>query len=359
MQKLNLMCPMGLTGYGVTSYNIYKELRKLVDITLFPIRGVTVDTQEDQINCMADIEKQQQYDPNNHFLKIWHQFDLATRIGKGKYGVLTFFEVDKLKPIEIHMSNMTDLMFVASKWGKQILIDNGVTTNIEVAPLGVDLSLFNPESPLVKDIKKPTDNYVFINIGKWEIRKGHDFLIEAFNNAFTPEDKVELWMLNHNPFLSNDQNLAWVNLYKNSPLKDKIIILDRLPKHQDVARLIAMSDCGVFPARAEGWNNEIPEVMAMNKPVIATNYSAHTEYLDKNNAYLIDIDNLTEASDDKFFDGYGKWAELGDSQMEQLVEHMRFVYTNNITTNKTGLQKAQELTWSNTANIIYKSLFEV
>lgn len=357
MQKLNLMCPMGLTGYGVTSYNIYKELRKLVDITLFPIRGVTVDTEEDQANCMIDIEKEQHYDPNATFLKIWHQFDLATRIGKGKYGCLTFFEVDKLKPIEIHMTNMLDTVFVASKWGKEVLINNGVTTDIQVSPLGVDLKLFDPESDLIKEVKKPTENYVFLNIGKWEIRKGHDFLIEAFNNAFSKEDKVELWMLNHNPFLSNEQNMAWVNLYKTSPLKDKINIISRLPKHQDVARLIAMSDCGVFPARAEGWNNEIPEVMAMNKPVIATNYSAHTEYLDKDNSYLIDINNLTEASDDKFFDGYGKWAELGDDQMEQLVEHMRFVYSNNITTNPNGLKKAKELTWTNTANIIYNGLF--
>ncbi len=352
------MCPMGLTGYGVTAYNIYRELRKKTDITLFPMRGVTVETDADQKNCMTDIEKQSYYDPNSTFFKVWHQFDLATRVGKGRYGALTFFEIDKLKPIEIHMSNMTDIMFVASEWGKRILIENGVSTDIAVSPLGVDLELFDPESEQIKEIKKPTDNYVFLNIGKWEIRKGHDFLIEAFNNAFTPNDNVELWMLNHNPFLTNEQNASWVNLYKNSPLKDKINIIPRLPKHQDVARLISMSDCGIFPARAEGWNNEIPEVMAMNKPVIATNYSAHTEYLDNNNAYLIDIDNLTEASDDKFFDGYGKWAELGDNQMEQTVNHMRFVYNNSIRTNENGLKRAKQLTWTNTSNIIYQHLFK-
>jgi hypothetical protein len=358
MQKLNLMCPMGLTGYGVTSYNIYKELRKRLDLTLFPMRGISVDTEEDQKNCIIDINKQEKYDPNSIFLKIWHQFDLATRIGKGKYGALTFFEIDKLKPIEIHMTNMTDIVFVASEWAKQVLLDNNITTNIAVSPLGVDLDVFNPDSEIMKDVKKPNDNYVFLNIGKWEVRKGHDFLVEAFNNAFTKEDKVELWMLNDNPFLTKEQNMSWINLYKNSPLKDKIIILSRLPKHQDVARLIHMCDCGIFPARAEGWNNEIPEVMAMNKPIIATNYSAHTQYLTKENSYLINIDSLIDAVDDKFFDGYGKWAELGDNQMEQIVEHMRFVYNNHISTNEAGLQTARQLTWANTANIIYHNLFE-
>ena len=28
MKKLNMMCPIGTTGYGITSLNIYKQLRK-------------------------------------------------------------------------------------------------------------------------------------------------------------------------------------------------------------------------------------------------------------------------------------------------------------------------------------------
>ena len=68
----------------------------------------------------------------------------------------------------------------------------------------------------------------------------------------------------------------------------------------------------------------------MNKPVIATNYSAHTEYLTPENSYLVEIDNLTEAKDDKFFDGFGKWAHLEDRQYEQMIEQMRYVYKNGL-----------------------------
>ena len=45
--------------------------------------------------------------------------------------------------------------------------------------------------------------------------------------------------------------------------------------------------------------------MALNKPIITTNYSAHTEYCTADNAYLINIDGLTPAEDGKFFDGSG------------------------------------------------------
>ncbi len=355
MQKVNMMCAIGGTGYGITSYNIWKELRKKCDIALFPIRGVTVDTEQDRDFCLADIEKQNSFKSSDPFFKIWHQFDLAQRIGNGKYVALTFFETDKLKPIEICMINNTDTIMVASKWAKDILLQNGVSTNIDVCPLGVNLDIFNPS--LYDVSQRDQSKYIFINIGKWELRKGHDILVEAFNAAFNKDDNVELWMVNHNPFLSTEQNMVWINLYKNSHLGEKIKIYDRLPKHQDLAALISLTDCGVFPARAEGWNNEIPEVMAMNKPVITTNYSAHTEYCNEENSYLINIDELTEASDDKFFDGYGRWADLGESQFDQLVNHMRFVYNNNIKTNPIGFKTAQNLTWKSTANIVYRSLF--
>jgi glycosyltransferase involved in cell wall biosynthesis len=356
MQKLNLNCPLGLTGYGITSLNIYKELRPKLDITLFPIGGsVSLDSEDDKKSIVEDTNKIINYDPNSPYLKIWHQYDLATRIGKGKYGALTFFEIDRLKPLETHMINCTDTVFVASKWAKDILLNNGVTTNIVISPLGVNDNIFNihAKSPM----KKENNSYVFINIGKWELRKGHDILLEAFNNAFTEADDVELWMVNHNPFLSQEDNEKWAKMYLNSKLGKKIRILPRLPNHSDLAGIISLSDCAVFPARAEGWNNEVMEVMAMNKPVILTNYSAHTEYATKDNSYLVDIDNLTEAQDDKFFDGYGKWADLGDRQIEQLVEHMRFVYNNNIKDNINGFNTAKQYTWTNTANIIYNDLY--
>jgi glycosyltransferase involved in cell wall biosynthesis len=350
------MCPIGSTGYGITSYNIYKQLRDKLEICLFPIGNPSIDFETDKQNIVEDIQKQLIYDNQTTFLKIWHQYDLATRIGNGKYAALTFFEVDKLKPIEISMINNTDIIFVASNWAKQILLNNNITTKICVSPLAADQEIFNT-SVAHERPKESSDKYIFLNMGKWELRKGHDVLLEAFNLAFEEKDNVELWMLSYNPFLSPEDNLKWVKLYQNSKLGNKIKILPRLPTHKDVANIISMSDCGIFPARAEGWNNEAVEMMAMNKPIILTNYSAHTEYANTNNSYLIDIDRLVPAKDNLFFDGFGNWADLSFNEIEQMVEHMRYVYKNSVNTNPVGLETAKNLTWSNTANILYNHLY--
>lgn len=355
MNKLNLMCPIGHTGYGITSFNIYKSLRKNVDITLFPIGQSVIDDQSFANNIVEDVNKQSFFDKSVQCFKIWHQFDLATRVGNGKFGALTFFETDKLKPIEITMINNLDYVFVASQWAKTILENNGIKIPIYISRLGIDPEIFNDN---VNNTVKKENAYVFLNIGKWEIRKGHDVLVELFNQAFNKEDNVELWMLNNNPFLNEKETKAWIDLYKNSKLGDKIKILPRIDSHKNLAKLIALSDCGIFPARAEGWNNEVPEMFAINKPVILTNYSAHTEYANKDNAYLIDIDNLCPAIDDKFFDGYGNWADFSDNQYDQAISHMRYVYNNNIKINPKGLETAKDLTWDNTAQSIFNKIYE-
>lgn len=356
MQKLNMMCPIGTTGYGITSFNIYKSLRKNLDITLFPIGQPQVDSEENKSILIEDISKQNQFKNDSPCFKIWHQFDLSARIGNGKYCAMTFFEIDKLKPLEITMINNTDTIFVASEWAKNILLQNNITTNIVVSPLGIDPNIFNKSISDEILTKRTNNNYIFCNIGKWEIRKGHDLLVDLFNKAFKEEDDVELWMINYNPFLSQDDNMVWVNLYKNSKLGSKIKILPRVSTHLDLAKLISFTDCGIFPARAEGWNNEIPEFFALNKPVITTNYSAHTQYCNSENSLLIDIDSVCPAIDDKFFDGYGNWANFGKKQMEQTIEHMRYVYTNKVKDNPSGLKTAEQLIWDNTANIILKNL---
>lgn len=92
--------------------------------------------------------------------------------------------------------------------------------------------------------------------------------------------------------------------------------------------------------------------------MITTNYSAHTEYCTPLNSYLIDIDKLVIAKDDHFFkSGFGKWADLGRHQTEQMIEHMRYVYKNNIRHNPDGLQTAKVYTWANTTNILMQELF--
>jgi len=97
--------------------------------------------------------------------------------------------------------------------------------------------------------------------------------------------------------------------------------------------------------------------MACGKHVIITNYSAHTEFCNKQNSLLIDINQMEPAYDGKWFDGKtGSWAQIGNDQIEQAVNHMRSIHNlkkeNALQSNSNGIKTAQHFTWENTAKEI-------
>jgi len=353
MTKINLSCPINQTGYGISSLNILKELIQISELSYLPIGQPSVGNQEDYNTIQSLLNNQDSANINSPFIKIWHQFDLGTRFGRGKYFAFPFFELDTFNTREKQHLSVPDVLFATSEWAKNVMINNDITTPIEVIPLGVDMSIFNYlENP------KQTDKYIFLNIGKWEVRKGHDILHELFKKAFPNEKDVELWVLaseTTNSYSNAEQLIEWKNLYSED---DRIKISSGVTSQKEIAQIMSQASCGIFPSRAEGWNLELLEMMAMNKPVIATNYSAHTEFCDKNNTYLIDIETTEPANDKKAFYGQGNWAKLGHNQQDQIIEHMRYVYQNKVLTNTSGLTTAQIFSWKNSASKILRCIQE-
>lgn len=349
--NIHINSPIGSTGYGNTGLNLTKALSKTEhNICLTPIGHPNIENDQDLSILQDAINKQSSVDYNATCIKIWHQFDLLSRIGKGKYFAYPFFELDTFNDREKHHLNFPDEIIVSSQWAIDILKNNNIKQPVSIVNPGVDLDVF-------QFIKKPdTENFIFITIGKWEIRKSHDIIIECFNKAFDTTDKVELWMLTHNPFLNSQQENQWLSLVTNAKLKQKIKIFPRLRSHKEVAEAISYADCGLYISRAEGWNLGLLETMAMNKPVIATNYSAHTEYVNSKNSYIVDITDTEPAIDNMWFFGNGNWAKITEQQKEQTIEHMRHVYKNKINTNHSGIETAKLFTWENSAKQLIRCI---
>ena len=196
-----------------------------------------------------------------------------------------------------------------------------------------------------------------------EVRKGHDVLIEAFNRAFTPDDDVELFMSCENVFLKPHEHQEWVDFYVNTELGSKVMFIKRQETQEEVYNTMTEMDCGVFPARAEGWNLELLEMMSCGKSVITTNCTGHTEFCNENNSMLIDVSDMELAYDGKFFNGQGDWYCLNDEQIDQLADYMKKVHKlkqdNKLDQNKEGIQTAEDFTWTKSAEKIVKILEKI
>lgn len=345
-----LQAPINSLGYGVAGYNIAKQLASRIDdLTIFPIGQPEPDLYQELTPYDWRI-KTEPFSWTEPCLKIWHQNGLHEMVGK-KYRVgFPIFELNQFTNEECISIRSCDEIFVCSKWAKGIVEEETKHNCVKVIPLGVDRSIFNENN----NVKRPAT--IFFNCGKWEIRKGHDILPKAFDAAFSQSDNVELWMMCDNPFLGEKQNDDWINYYGSFRLANKIRFIPRLKSHADVYNVMRRVDVGVFPVRAEGWNLELLELLSCGKHVITTNYSGHTEFVNKNNAKLIEVDSLEPAIDNIWFHGQGEWAKLGDYQLEQLVYYMKELHQQKLDINLAGIETANKFSWENTAKEILNGL---
>ena len=349
--RINLQAPINQLGYGVAAINILKALQaKDVEVSFFPIGQPQVTNQADADAVRKGMQVAQTFDPQAPCVKIWHQNQMAERVGSGKFIGFPIFELDTFNDLEKHHLNSCDHLFVCSKWAKEICLDQTRfgEHRVHVVPLGVDSELF-PPAPA----RDPDGKIIFFNCGKWEVRKGHDILIEAFKRVAEEVDNVELWMMTSNPFNTPEENARWYKLY-NHP---KVKFIPRAETQAEVYNIMTKVDLGIFPSRGEGWNLELLEMMSVGKHVFATDYSAHTEFCTEENCGLIPVVELEPAFDGKWFHGHGKWAKISEYQIDSLARNMKHFaknYKNDI--NSAGIETSKKFTWENTANEILESI---
>ena len=131
------------------------------------------------------------YDPGAPSVRIAQARTQAEHVGRGKHVGFPIFELDRLDAGEIHHLKQLDAILVCSKWAAGVVASSGINVPIVVAPLGVDRSIFHEadrRGPGPRPTRASLVPTIFVNNGKWEWRKGHDFLLQAFCNAFTPSD---------------------------------------------------------------------------------------------------------------------------------------------------------------------------
>ena len=358
------MAALNSWGYGIVGFEVTRALVGAGHaVALFPrpVRGadeLVLDLDDVAIVRQA-LRRQASYAPDAPCIRIAAENDMTLFAGVGQRVGLTFFETTRLADIELRHLLTLDVIMVASRWAHDVAIEAGLPADrLHVVPMGVDTTLFPASDP-------PADGpTVFLHIGKWEHRKGQDVLLEAFGKAFAPGDDVELQLVSANQ-LRQDRDAQWHDVVTASPMADHITILPRERTRAGLARVMAASHCGVFPARSEGWNLGLVEMLATGRAVIATDYSAHTQYLTPENAHLIEVDELEDAQDPRWVPVYstrgtGQWAHLGPRQVDQLVEHLRAVHLarqeGRLGRNEAGVATAQALSWAATATAIEAAL---
>lgn len=337
------------TGYGVLNKQITKHLVK---------QGVVIEAHD----CVSNTESL--YVPETGLLNFSKPVSIYSKVytdglelNKDEYNVLfAMNESNDLSNYDILRTKQFDEIWIPSTFCEMAYKKH--FTNVYKIPLGIDENQFQP-----KKIKH--DKFRFISVFSWSFRKGHDVLLKSYYETFNKNDNVVLTIitkiLGKSSILNTLKIIDNINQYKNNynNTADVELIVHNIST-EELCNIYNQSNCFILPSRGEGFCLPALEAAYMNIPIITTNHSGYLDFLNSDNATLIDIDDFIAIGDDQFFNSsyYNtlKFPRLGDKVKQEFSYHMKNIYNDSQEYDNKANNFIREHSWYKTSQLIIERL---
>ena len=167
-------------------------------------------------------------------------------------------------------------------------------------------------------------------------RKNPEAVIAAFRHAFArPEERVALVIKTINAGAHPED---WLKLQNLVGSDRRIILRNCQYTREAMSQFISVCDCYVSLHRSEGFGRGPAEAMLLAKPVIATNYSGNTDFMNADNSFPVDY-RLVPVAEGQHPGARGQvWAE---PDIVHAAAQMRNVYEDPERARQIGLRARQ------------------
>jgi glycosyltransferase involved in cell wall biosynthesis len=249
----------------------------------------------------------------------------------------SMFESDAIPKIWVDtLNSIYDMVIVPDNYLVSIYVNSGVKIPIFVIPLGIYV-----QDLLNLPFKSAAGNpFTFgMSAGFWK-RKNHIKLLEAFSKRFGNDEKFKLKLHGRfGPFKSEVEKAVKELGLKNVELFSTPFSV------KDYNQFMNEIDCYVFPSMGEGFSVTPRESLALGKPCIVTNNTAHKTICDSGyvvpllankkipavyevfgnqiigNFYDCDVNDLSKSMMNVYdnFDEFSKKAQLGREWVKQYL----------------------------------------
>ena len=324
--QINLTIPINSLGYGMHALGYYKVLKDAgYDVTLNKIgsRGLesNISSLLANLGLLDAVEEDQEKKPfDAPNLMVWHPNQMSQFLMKGVPNIgAGAFELEPVTQEEQDGFSSVDVAVTYSDWGIS-QIDN--PNKIKV--YGPTWSTYGLEIDNVHQIPGTEGKTTYLSPGKWEKRKGHpefvdilttialegqEFVVLGFwNNIFTGHLSQPLAYLTKKGWAIDNMFNIHGEIVYTMKLNDSIITLfGHVEKYTNLLGYYHEADAAITLSKGEGWDMPIVDLLGLGIPVLMTDNTAHSEYVNPDYCISKKDHMLEKANDGVFFKGQGNW----------------------------------------------------
>jgi glycosyltransferase involved in cell wall biosynthesis len=367
-----------LSGYGAHSRDI---LKSLYDIDLYDIKIDSCGWGNTPLTALNEDDLFHQWIESNIITQLDELPEIYIQVTvpnefqrKGKYniGITAGIETTAAPKSWVDGINRMDKVITSSTFSKDVLYQtvynetdkvtgklikqHKITTPIEVLHEGVDTSIYFKEESNIKLDLKEDFNYLFV--GHWlkgklgQDRKDVGMLIKCFCESFKDgDDRPGLILKTSGATFSIKQREYFrekikeiTDQYTNPPsiyllfgqLSDDE--MNELYNHPKVKSMVTLT-------KGEGFGRPLLEFSMSGKPIIASNWSGHKDFLPMDKAIMLGgkLTQVDESASDDFILKNAKWFTSNYNEVVEVLKIVKEDY-------ETFLERSEELRIENSKN---------
>lgn len=214
-------------------------------------------------------------------------------------------------------------------WAPSAFIRDSIaaTSNVPVVhmPLAVDARMSSFMTRRTLGLPEHAFIYLFFfDYSSYMARKNPFAVLDAFNALVARHPTAPLHLvLKHKGF--GDATPPDLSRFREAMARSpgKIQVIDRMLSDNEIKNLVRAADCFVSLHRSEGFGRGLAEAMALGVPAVGTGYSGNLDFMNADNAWLVDYD-LVPVGENEYPHGEGQvWAE---ARLESAIAMMEDVW---------------------------------
>jgi len=381
-----ISCPIDTySGYGARSRDLVKAIIETnkYDVKILPQRwgNTSWGFIEDHLewNFLKEFILTNPQLPTKP--EIWAQITIPNEfqpVGKYNIGITAGMETTAVKGEWIEGCNRMNLVITSSEFAKKTfeLMDYEIknqqhqlqgrlklTTPIEVLFEGANTNIYKViDTPCSLDIQIKED-FAYLFVGHWmqgefgEDRKNVGLLVKAFYETFKNKSKKPALILKASggvsSYMDRDELLKKIEIIKKTVVANSlpnIYLLhgeftdeemNELYNHSKVKAMVSLT-------KGEGFGRPLLEFSLVKKPIMTTNWSAHTEFLNPEFTTLMsgELKNLHPSVLNDWFVKEAQWFNVNPMEvnhyLKDIFENYK-KYQNNA--NRQAYKSKTEFSW--------------